>query len=99
MPKASKKQAKLDRQYSAARRGFLMMPENKRCAVYPERPATEVHHKMGRRGFADDQEIPLVIDVRYFLAVSREGHEYIERNPKVARERGWTISRLSKKND
>jgi hypothetical protein len=89
----SKKQAKLNRQYTAARKAFLSMPENKRCAVFPERPATEVHHKMGRRGYADEKEIPLIIDVRYFLAVSRQGHEYIERHPETSYERGWSLRR------
>lgn len=90
----SAKQAKLDRQYSAARKAFLAMPENKFCAVYPHKRATEVHHKKGRKGYADEKEIPLIVDVRYFLAVSREGHEFIENNPKEAYAKGWSLSRM-----
>lgn len=92
----SDKQAKLDRQYSAARAAFLAMPENKYCAVYPDKKATEVHHMKGRKGFADDKRIPLIIDVRFFLAVSHEGHRRIEENPKWAYENGYSLSRLAK---
>lgn len=93
----SKKQGRLLRLYSKARRTFLQKPENKRCRVYPHLPATEVHHMMGRRGYADSwarkHDIPLVVDERYFLAVSRPGHEWVEANPNEAIDRGYSKSR------
>jgi len=60
-----------------------------RCAVYPEKRATEVHHKRGRGKFLND--------VSTWLAVSREGHERIEANPLWARDNGFSESRLAKK--
>lgn len=94
--KVSKKQARLNAQYTSARRAFLLMPENKFCAVFPSRLATEVHHKMGRVGTADEHEIPLIIDVRFFLPVSRQGHVTIEENPEWAKKQGFSLSRLKK---
>ena len=97
----SKKQQRLNIRYLRARKAFLLNPKNRMCAVYPHQKATEVHHKMGRRGYADENaranDVPLIIDIRYFLAVSRDGHEWIERNPIQAKERGWSLDRLAKK--
>ena len=99
--KETTKQARLNRKYSQKRRRFLERPENKYCAVFPRALATEVHHKMGRQGYADQwaekNDVPLVVDERHFLAVCRKGHELIEKSPAWAKERGFTVSRLSKK--
>jgi len=43
---------------------------------------TDVHHMRGRIG-------NLLHDQRYWLAVSRAGHEWIHRNPAEARKHGW----------
>ncbi|WP_262885687.1 hypothetical protein [Myroides sp. LoEW2-1] len=37
----------------------------------------------------------LFLDTRYWLAVSREGHRMIEENPKWAKEKGYSLNRLS----
>lgn len=70
---------------------------DKRCAVWPSEKATEVHHKMGRVGYADEwarqHDIPLLIDERYWLPVSREGHVKITKQSKWAIERGFSILR------
>jgi hypothetical protein len=61
-------------------------------------PATDVHHTRGRAG-------PNYLDERTWKAVSREGHEFIERNPNAARclgllaERGkWNVPLSQKEN-
>jgi hypothetical protein len=58
---------------------------------------SDIHHKRGRVGYADkwarDNDISLLIDVRYFLAVSRVGHTWIELNPKKARQMGLSMPR------
>lgn len=84
----SKKQLKADRKYSKLRAEFLSRPENERCAVYPWLYATEVHHKKGRGIYQNDTST--------WLAVSREGHKWIEEHPEEAKEKGWSISRLGK---
>ena len=43
---------------------------------------SEVHHIRGRRG-------KLLRDKRYWLAVSRVGHQWIHAHPKESKERGW----------
>jgi hypothetical protein len=90
--KVSKALAKEREVYARLRQKFLL---NKWCA-YHGRPClpTEVHHAMGRVGFADDKEIPLLLDVRFFIPVCRQAHEWIEANPKEAKELGYTESRL-----
>lgn len=90
--KVSEKQGKLLKHYAKIRQKFLL---NKWCA-YHGKPClpTDIHHAMGRVGFADDQEIPLLVDVRYFVPVCREAHLWIEEHPKQAKERGYSESRL-----
>ena len=60
--------------------------------------ATDIHHKMGRIGYADEwarqENIPLLLDVRFWLAVSRKGHQMIEENPEWAKENNYSIDRL-----
>jgi hypothetical protein len=85
--KVSKKREILNAEYKIARLEFLA--ENKKCAVYPNLDSTEIHHKKGRIG-------KLLIDKRYFLAVSRLGHIFIENNPNIAREKGWILNRFEK---
>lgn len=43
---------------------------------------TEVHHTRGRAG-------ALLLDKRFWIAVSRIGHRWIHSNPAEARRRGW----------
>lgn len=71
--------------YSELRRVFLNLPENKVCPVTGQ-PTTDVHHKKGRIG-------TLLLDTKYWLAVSREGHIKIEENPEWAYEKEFSIKR------
>ena len=94
--KVSEKQEKLNKEYSILRKEFLSLPENQICPI-TKQLTTDVHHKKGRKGFADDwareNNIPLITDVRFFLAVSRIGHDKIENNPEWAYENGFSIRR------
>lgn len=78
----------------------MSLLENKYCAVYPTQLANQIHHKKGKIGYADDwarqNNIPLLIDTRYFLAVNFDGHRKIEENPNWAKEMGFSIDRLEK---
>lgn len=80
--------------YSKEKAKFI---KGKICPVYPLEPVTDIHHQMGRVGFADDwarsKEITLLMDQRYWLAVSRKGHDCIETHPSLARARGWSLPR------
>jgi hypothetical protein len=71
--------------YAERKRVFL---QNKRCAVYPVLPATEIHHMAGRTN-------DLLNDEKYWLPVSRKGHVEIELNPAWAKKQGFSVSRLS----
>lgn len=82
------------KEYSEARKEWLI---GKKCVVFPEKDATTVHHGKGRIGYADDwvrqRGITLLMDKRYWVPASMEGHEYIERNPDTAKREGWSWSR------
>ncbi len=97
IPKFSKKREKENREYTIKRLQFLAQPENLRCPITKEK-ATDIHHKMGRIGYADEwarqENIPLLLDVRFWLAVSRKGHQMIEENPEWAKENNYSIDRL-----
>ena len=73
--------------YKSERIKFLMLPENKVCPI-TKQPTTDVHHSKGRIG-------TLYLDKRYWIALSREGHKYVEEHPEWARENGFSLSRLS----
>jgi len=100
IPKVSKKREIENAKYSVLRIEFLGKPENKICPI-TKQPTTEVHHKCGRIGYADEwarlNNVPLLIDVRYFLGVSRNGHRWIEENPAEAKELGYSVDRLTLK--
>ena len=102
IPKKSGKKQIADLKYIAIRTQFLMKPENRNCPLTGQ-ATTEIHHKKGRQHdqyadeWARENNICLLIDVRFFLAVSREGHDWIEANPEKSKDLGYSVSRLEKK--
>lgn len=81
----SKKRAALDRAYSILRKKFLEQPENKYCPVAKlvfgkVLETTDVHHTYSGK---DRSKHYLQVDT--WIAVSREGHNYIHDNPAWAR--------------
>lgn len=91
IPRRSKKRIIEELQYNADVKVFLGKPENQICPVTGEK-TTEVHHKRGRIG-------ALLLDQRFWLAVSRKGHQRIENEPEWAKEMGFSQSRLEKITD
>lgn len=89
--KVSDKRKDQLKDYAVIRERFLL---NRWCGVHghPCVP-TEVHHMKGKAGFADDKEIPLLIDTRFFLAVCRESHMKITEDSKWAISEGYSIQR------
>ncbi len=84
----SKTQKKRYKRYKLLRDEFL--DEYDICHVCNIAHSSEVHHRAGRDG---------ANLFRYFLAVCRKCHRMIEDNPKLAKEQGWTITRLNKENE
>jgi hypothetical protein len=87
IPKFSKKRTVENLKYDVLRIEFLGKPENKICPI-TKQPTTDVHHKKGRIG-------SLLLDTRYWVALSREGHKFVEENPLWAKENGFSLDRLS----
>ena len=92
-----KKREKLNIKYSVERKEYLEI--HPICEVVGcTCEATEIHHKMGKIGYADqwarDNDIPLLIDKRFFLAVHHEHHRKIEDKPEWAKENGYSVERL-----
>lgn len=91
--------------YPIIRQKFLewCMKNDMECPIMgtPITMESEVHHKKGRRGYADEEKrqqgIPLLIDVDFFLAVSHKGHRWIEatENREAAERLGYILTRLS----
>jgi hypothetical protein len=76
----SHKQRQQLKRYAEQRTVFLQ--KNRWCAVYPSKRATEVHHCRGRIG-------GLLLNERYWLAVSSAGHHWIHSHPTLAKLNGW----------
>lgn len=94
--KVSEKRGKELNQYATLKAKFML---NLWCA-YHGKPClpTDVHHQMGKVGFADDKEIPLLLDTRYWIPVCRVAHDWITEHSKEAIEQGYSYSRISKVN-
>jgi ribosomal protein L37E len=90
--KVSDKRKPQLKEYAALREKFLL---NKWCA-YHGRPClpTQIHHQMGRVGFADEKEIPLLLDVRYWIPVCQDAHQWITEHSKEAIEQGYSFNRI-----
>lgn len=63
-----------------------------------DRPTTNLHHKMGRVGFADqkarDKGLKLLLDSRYFMACCSVCHPgRIHDNPEWARQLGYLLTK------
>lgn len=86
IPKVSAKRRKELVEYSRLRKEFL--EANPRCAVFPNRKSTQVHHGAGREG-------PWLLRQEDWLAVSDEGHEWIHQNPESAKQRGFLKLRIT----
>lgn len=79
---------KTERQiYNVKRRMFL--EQNPMCQIYPDKKATEIHHIRGTNNGR-------LLDEKYWMALSREAHNYVHANPSESYEKGWLIKRNAK---
>jgi len=85
--KVSDKRKIENAKYLVLRIEFLGKPENQKCPIIGK-PTTDVHHMKGRIG-------SLLLDTRYWVALSREGHKFVEENPEWAKENGYSLNRLT----
>jgi hypothetical protein len=94
--KVSENQGKLLQIYNRKRKVWI---KGKKCAVFPNLLATQVHHMLGRVGYADEwareNNIPLLLDERFWLPTSDEGHDMITENSAWAWENGFSFKRVS----
>jgi hypothetical protein len=92
--KISGKMARALGEYSRKKQRWI---KGKPCAVKPHLSATDIHHMKGRVGYADqwarENGITLLLDERFWLPVSRAGHNQIETNTEWARKMGYSMSR------
>lgn len=90
IPKVSQKQVERLAQYRKVRDQF--MKEHPNCQARLDGctiKATDTHHAKGKVG-------DLLTDKRYFKALCRSCHSYIEINPNFAKEKGFSLNRLEK---
>jgi hypothetical protein len=83
IPKRSKKRIEQEKIYNARVKVWIV---GKKCAVFPNKKATECHHVRGRWG-------KRLFEEQYWLPVSRAGHDQINNNPDWARENSFIIAR------
>lgn len=84
--KRSLKRAKKEREYDKVRAEYLSAHEF--CEVCGWGEGLQIHHKKGRIG-------ELLTDTRFFLAVCHTCHQKIELFPQWAKEKGYSLSRLT----
>lgn len=78
-----KAKGKVNRFYMKLRRDFLR--SNPKCAVFGVESSQDIHHRAGRAG-------TLLVDIRFWLPVSRCAHDFIHADIKRAQRRGWIVS-------
>lgn len=93
--KVAKKRKDSLKNYPKKKAEFII---GKICPIYPELKVEDIHHKRGRGdGYVDqwakERYIILTMDQRFWLAVSRKGHTWIELHPKEARLKGYSLPR------
>jgi hypothetical protein len=81
--KVSSKESKRQRAYKELRDSYL--EKHPLCESCSTSRSSEIHHKKGRIG----ENL-----FNHFLAVCHDCHVWIENNPELAKEQGFSISRL-----
>jgi hypothetical protein len=83
----NKKRKAQEDEYSYRRRVWFSDPLNRICEVGGcWRDASQIHHKKGRIG-------ELLLDERYWMSVCHKCHDYIEKHPEWAKEKGYSLNR------
>jgi hypothetical protein len=83
IPKVSEKRKIENLKYSVLRTEFLGKKENQICPITKQQ-TIEVHHT-----YCGKDRAKYYLDVSTWLAVSRDGHNWIHDNPKEARKLGF----------
>ena len=83
IPKVSEKRKIEDLKYRVLRIEFLGKKENQICPI-TKWPATEIHHT-----YCGKDRAKYYLDTSTWIAVSRDGHNWIHDNPKEARDKGF----------
>ena len=100
IPKFSKKREKENREYTIKRLQFLAQPENLRCFIDGcNKRADSIEHIRGRKGFADDwareNNVSLLLDVRFWKPCCNEHNLELERNPELSQR--YQLSKITGK--
>lgn len=100
LPPISSDRTRMNHKYDRSRTRFL---KGKVCAAkFPHEcnfhTNPTIQHMQGRVGFADewarDNDIPLLIDERFFLPMCLNSHRYINDNPVFAWENQYAFKRV-----
>lgn len=99
--KVSENQSKLVAQYAKKKKVWL---RGKKCqGKFPHNCTIQYdltcHHMQGRIGYADEwaveNNMPLMLDERFWMPLCLEAHRYIEEHPKFAYEHQYSFKRLT----
>lgn len=83
IPKVSKKRQEEDLQYKVLRQEFLSRKENQICPISKQQ-TVEVHHT-----YSGKDRAKYYLDITTWIAVSRDGHNWIHDHSQDAREQGY----------
>lgn len=84
--KVSAKRKIENREYTIKRLQFLAQPENQKCPITGKQ-TTDVHHT-----YAGASRQRYFLNESTWIAVSRDGHNWIHNNPAEAKEQGYLKS-------
>lgn len=97
--KVSKRRQKDSKTYKDDRLEFLSLPENQICFISGcRKKANTIEHRKGRLGYADDwareNNIPLLLDVRFWAGCCNEHNLELETNPELSKK--YQLSKIHK---
>ncbi len=100
MNRLSQKGKDLEKRYLSQLRTWK---KGKKCAAkFAHDCSNQItcHHMAGRGSgyydeYATEKEIPLTLDVRFWLPVCLNAHQYITEHPKFAWEHGYSFKRIT----
>lgn len=92
--RVSKNPAKVEKRKAYEKNKKEYLATHKECEVCGKGGRRDLHHKAGRAGSSPNEEGEMELNYTNkstFMAVCRVCHDFIHKNPKLSREKGWLI--------
>ena len=94
LKKVSTSPHKVERRKKYEKNKKTYLKKNPNCEICGCKGKLDLHHKAGRSGTSPNKKNEMeenYTNMMTFMAVCRICHDFIHRNPKESREKGWLV--------